>query len=55
MKLEDILNVGDRIVRVRTKYQNYDHTKIPTEPKVYTISWKSSGVRSLKENVQKGL
>lgn len=57
MKMNDCfkLKVGDRIVRVRTGYQNMDHTKIPVEPKVYTISWKGlGGDKALKENVQRG-
>ena len=56
MKIDDCfkLKVGDRIVLVRNKYENMDHTLIPVEPKVYTVSWKASGVRSFKETVQSG-
>lgn len=31
------LKKGDLVVKVRKSYQNYDHTKIPTEPKVFTF------------------
>lgn len=47
------LKVGDVIVKVRKHYQNYDHTLIPCEPIVYTVSWKGGHEISLKENVKR--
>lgn len=54
MTLEQMfaLKVGDKIVQVRKHFQNYDHTLIPCEPMVYTVSWKGTGEMSLKENVK---
>jgi hypothetical protein len=48
------LKVGDRVVRVRGYFKNMDHTMIPVEPKIYTVSWKCSGARSFKETVARG-
>jgi hypothetical protein len=52
MKEYKNLKKGDIIVQVRKGYQNYDHTVIPCEPKVYTFKSKSatSGVW-LEENI----
>lgn len=47
------LKVGDVIVKVREYYQNYDHTKVPCNPKVYTVSWKGGHEIAFKETVQK--
>lgn len=47
------LEVGDVVVKVRQYYQNYDHTKVVCEPKVYTISWTGSGEVSFKETVKR--
>jgi hypothetical protein len=44
------LKVGDKIVRVRKHYQNYDHTRIPCEPMVYTISWLNGGEMCMEED-----
>lgn len=46
------LKIGDKVVKVRSHYQNYDHTKVPCEPKIYTISWKGSGSKNFEERVQ---
>lgn len=46
------LKEGDIVVHVRKNYQNYDHTKVPCEPKVYTIYSKSMDIY-LKEVVKK--
>ena len=46
------IEVNDKVVKVRKHYQNYDHTRIPCEPKVYTIGWTSSGEVSFVENVK---
>lgn len=48
------LNIGDKVVRVRGHFKNYDHTRIPVEPKIYTVSWKGSGARGFKEIVPRG-
>lgn len=48
------LNIGDKVVRVRGHFKNYDHTRIPVEPKIYTVSWKGSGARAFKETVPRG-
>ena len=48
------LNVGDKVVRVRGYFKNYDHTRIPVEPKIYTVSWVGSGPRAFKETVSRG-
>ncbi len=42
------LNIGDKVVRVRGYFKNYDYTRIPVEPKIYTVSWKCSGARAFK-------
>ena len=44
------LKKGDTVVAVRKGYQNYDHTVIPCEPKVYTVLGKSMDI-SLNETV----
>lgn len=38
MKLDKMfkLKIGDKIVKVRKHYQNYDHTKVPCEPTIYS-------------------
>ncbi len=46
------LEEGDKVVQVRKSYQNYDHTKIPCEPKVFTISSKAIDIH-LNETVKK--
>ena len=40
MFIEDMkkLKKGDKVVKVRKLFQNYDRTLIPVEPKIYTIS-----------------
>ena len=56
MKLQKCfdLKVGDKVVRVRGHFKNYDRTVIPVEPKVYTVSWVGSGARGFKETVARG-
>jgi hypothetical protein len=56
MKLQKCfdLKIGDKVVLVRGHFKNYDHTRIPVEPKVYTVSWKSSGLRAFQETVSRG-
>lgn len=48
------LKIGDKVVLVRGHFKNMDHTKIPVEPKVYTVSWVGSGSRGFKETVSRG-
>lgn len=36
------LKPGDIVVHVRKTYQNYDHTKIPCEPKIYKFKANNS-------------
>jgi hypothetical protein len=43
------LKVGDKIVKVRKHYQNYDHTKVPCEPKILTISWSNGSGMNFDE------
>ncbi len=54
MELRQMFNlkIGDKIVLVRESYQNYDHSLVPCEPKVYTISWKGGSSMSFDERVQ---
>ena len=47
------LKIGDKIVKVRGHYQNYDHTKVPCEPKIYTIKWSNGSEKSMEEDVQR--
>ena len=47
------LKIGDKIVQVRKSYQNYDHSRVPCEPRVYTISWTGSGDKGFKETVRR--
>ena len=51
MTLEQLkrLKVGDKIVKVRKHYQNYDFTKVPCEPKILTISWKNGSGMNFEE------
>ena len=48
------LELGDKLVKVRKRYQNYDHTMIPCEPEVYTINWIGSGDIAFEETVRQG-
>lgn len=45
------LKIGDKIVQVRKHYQNYDHTRVPCEPKVYTVSWRCGSEMCMEEAV----
>lgn len=45
--------VGTKVVQVREHYQNYDHTYIPCEPKVYTISWSNGSEKTFEESVSR--
>jgi len=45
------LKAGDIVVKVRKLYQNYDHTLIPTEPKIYTFKKQGCGGIYLEEVV----
>lgn len=55
MKLDKMfkLKIGDKIVKVRKHYQNYDHTRVPCEPVVYTVNWKGCSQISMEERVQR--
>ena len=44
------VNIGDKIVRVRKHYQNYDHTRVPCEPTVYTVKWQNGSEMSMEED-----
>ena len=46
------LKIGDKIVKVRKSFQNYDHSKIPCEPIVYTISWQNGSEHAFSELVK---
>lgn len=46
------LKKGDKVVKVRSHYQNYDFTMVPCEPKVYTVSSKTMDI-NLKESVKR--
>jgi hypothetical protein len=51
-QMKDV-KVGDIIVKVRKHYQNYDYTKVPCEPKVYTISYKGCGEIAFNKTVKR--
>ena len=46
------LKIGDKIVKVRGHYQNYDHSRVPCEPKIYTIKWSNGSEKTMEEDVQ---
>ncbi len=47
------LKIGDIIVKVRKHYQNYDFTRVPCEPKAYTVRSPKTSEIYLEESVQR--
>lgn len=47
------LKVGDKIVKVRKHYQNYDHTRVPCQPAVYTIKWQNGSEMTMEEDTSR--